>query len=83
MKIKNRLQFLSILISMFISGGFLYLVLNPPSAFNFIPYLIHEAFFRDVTAESTFIVIFDIIFAIILVWPINMIIRRIIFKISH
>lgn len=50
------------IIAIFISGLFLWFVLNPPSVFNMLPFAIHPGG----ASESTFIIVFDVIIALLL-----------------
>ena len=63
-----KINILALIIAFVLSGGFLAFVLTPPSFFNFLPLAIHQAMFRDVFAEKTFIVVFDIMVAVFFVW---------------
>ena len=45
---------------------FLSCALRPECGFNFIPFAIHQALFRDTLDESTFIHAFDVIIALLL-----------------
>lgn len=54
------------IIAIFISGLFLWFVLNPPSVFNMLPFAIHEAINPGGASESTFIIVFDVIIALLL-----------------
>jgi hypothetical protein len=45
---------------------FLWAVLGRPNAFNMLPYSIHESFSPGGESERTFIIIFDIIFALLI-----------------
>ncbi len=63
----NR-KLLSLVFATAIAGLFLLLVLFSPSGFNYIPYLIYESIWRGGSGESTFIRIFDLLFAILLFW---------------
>jgi hypothetical protein len=56
------------LLSGIITAMFLYAVLIPPSAFNFIPFALHQAFFQNSVEEASFIRVFDVIIGIILFW---------------
>lgn len=75
----------AILVALVISGVFLYSVLTPPSMFNFLPFAIHEALFLKVTEngvsssieESTFILVFDTIAALLLFWLVYVVTKRI------
>lgn len=49
------------MIALALAGGFLWLVLNPPSVFNMLPFTIHEAINLGGTSEKTFIIVFDVI----------------------
>jgi hypothetical protein len=52
---------LSLLISIVIASGFLYFILLPSSAFNFIPFAIHGFLFQNIIEEHVFIIAFDIL----------------------
>lgn len=45
----------------------LYLIIVRPGWFNFIPYLIHKNYCRDIIKESNFIYLFNMVFCLI-VW---------------
>lgn len=45
---------------------FLICALRPGCGFNFIPFALHQALFRDTLDESVFIYFFDVIIAILL-----------------
>lgn len=47
---------------------FLSLVLTLPGIINLIFYSIHEAFFRKIIGEGTFIIIGDILLALLVYW---------------
>lgn len=53
-------------VSTLISGIFLWLVLNSPSIFNMLPFAIHEAINPGGSSEKTFIVLFDVLVALLL-----------------
>lgn len=57
-------KLIAALLAFLFAGLFLNKVLTPPSSFNFIPYLIHEAMSSGGEGESRFIVVFDVIFSI-------------------
>jgi len=57
---------MAIILSLLVSGLFLFNVLYSSSAFNYIPYLIHETISPGGKEESTFITIFNICFSILL-----------------
>lgn len=63
-----KINLLALLLAVLISIGLLVFALTTPSAFNFLPFAIHQAIFRDVIMEKSFIVIFDILTALFLVW---------------
>jgi hypothetical protein len=73
-----RKNILPIILSAAIAIIFLYIVLTPPSAFNMIPFAIHEWLFKGIIKEVTFIVIFDIITSVILFFIGFYIFRRIV-----
>jgi hypothetical protein len=54
------------IIAILISGLFLWLVLNPPSVFNLLPFAIHEAINPGGSSEQTFIIVFDLAVALLL-----------------
>lgn len=57
----------SLLLAFIVSTFFLLLtVFSSSSAFNFLPYLIHQSFSPGGEGESEFIKVFDIVFAIVL-----------------
>jgi hypothetical protein len=51
-------------------------VFSPPSAFNFLPYLIHKSFSTSFEGEAEFIKGFDIAFAILLFFIVYKIANR-------
>jgi hypothetical protein len=72
---KNKI--ITILVAVVITAGFLYWTLIPPSIFNFIPFSIHQAFFKQVTengevinivSESIFVKLFDVFVSLIVFW---------------
>jgi hypothetical protein len=72
---KNKI--IIVLIAVVITAGFLYWTLTPPSIFNFIPFSIHQAFFKKVTengevinivSENSFIKLFDVFISLIVFW---------------
>ncbi len=65
-----------------VAGVFLLIVLTPPCAFNFLPFALHEAFFREVMKESHFIIAFDILVSIVLSFLAFKLTKRIIKKIN-
>jgi len=71
-----RTKITSILIAIAVAGLLLYVMLQP-SAFNYIPYLIHKAVFEEVNSkgeiisaisEESFIMFFDSIVACLIFW---------------
>lgn len=63
-KKKNIIAFILALI---ITVGYLWsVVLTPPSAFNLLPYQIHESLKLSNSSESSFIRVFDICFTFVL-----------------
>lgn len=44
----------------------IFLVIIKPGFFNMIPFTIHQAYFRGIIKEITFVYIFDLFFCIIL-----------------
>ena len=56
----------SCIIAILISGLFLWLVLSPPSVFNMLPFAIYEAINPGGPSESTFIIVFDVTIALLL-----------------
>jgi hypothetical protein len=61
-----RPKVLVFLVPTLISGLFLWLVLNPPSVFNMLPFAIHEAINPGGSSEKIFIIVFDILIALLL-----------------
>ncbi len=55
---------------------FLSCALRPGCVFNFVPFAIHQAFFRDALDEYIFIVAFDIAVALLLFFLSQSAIRR-------
>ena len=64
------------MISMSISGLFLWFVLKTHNVFNMLPFAIHDAINPGGTSEKTFIVLFDIIVALVLLFLCYKIISR-------
>ncbi|MEM6842957.1 MAG: hypothetical protein AAF632_12080 [Bacteroidota bacterium] len=60
------MKLLPSIISLVVAGIFLYLALNSPNAFNLVPIALYDSFLQDVMKESTFINLFDILFALAL-----------------
>jgi hypothetical protein len=60
--IKNRLI---LILSLLLSVAFYYYVIQTPSIVNFIPFAIHEEFFKNVIKEQLFIQLFDFIISLI------------------
>lgn len=56
----------SLFFAIIIASLFYYLIRQPNLGFNFIPYLIHQEFFRKTIKESTFILVFDILISLFL-----------------
>lgn len=56
---------------------FLFTCLKPGCGVNFIPFAIHESLLRDMLDESTFIILFDIVFAVLLTVVVKSLIVRI------
>ncbi len=74
------------LIACAISIFFLLSVLSPPGYFNFLPFAMHQAFFKEVSAEgevfntieeSTFIAVFDTITALLIFWLVYAFTKRV------
>lgn len=61
-----RIKIIAIAISLILSLLFLKMVLTPPSVFNLLPYSIHRSFSPDGSGEKMFIIIFDLIIALLL-----------------
>jgi hypothetical protein len=61
-------KILAIVLAVAVAGLFLFMVLYSSSGFNFIPYLIHEAVSPGGAGETNFIIVFDVLFAILLFW---------------
>lgn len=62
----SRKKILVVLISLVVSGMFLWAVLTPPSVFNMLPFAIHEAVSPGGNSEQVFIIVFDLLFALLL-----------------
>jgi len=73
-------KILIIILALTASSLFLYMVLYSSSAFNFIPYLIHESLSPGGAGESNFIVVFDIAFSILLFWLLYKLFERLLIK---
>ncbi len=54
------------IIAVLISGLFLWWVLTPPNVLNMLPFAIHEAINPGGSSETSFIVVFDVIIALLL-----------------
>jgi hypothetical protein len=61
-------KILAIVLAVAVVGLYLFMVLYTSSGFNFIPYLIHEAISPGGAGETNFIIVFDVLFAILLFW---------------
>ena len=61
------MKILPLIISLVVAGIFLYSALTSSNAFNLIPISLHDSFLRDFIKESTFIKVFDVLFALALV----------------
>lgn len=59
---------LAIILAIVVAGLFLFMVLYSSSAFNYIPYLLHETISPGGAGEANFIIVFDILFALLLFW---------------
>lgn len=64
------------LASAFLPVLFLVLALRPGFGFDFIPFAIHEAFFRDAMDEWAFIVSFDLALALTLFIAVYVALRK-------
>ena len=73
-------KILAIILALIATGFFLFMVLNSSSGFNFIPYLIHEAISPGGAGETNFIIVFDILFAILIFWLLYKLFTRILTK---
>jgi hypothetical protein len=74
-------RFISALVALIIVAAIGYLILAPPSAFNFIPFEIHESFLRDSRIkEHHFIIAFDLVFLLIVFLVLNRTVLKIIKK---
>ena len=60
------MKFLPLAISLIVGGTFLYMALTSPNAFNLVPISLYDSFLQDMMEESTFIKLFDILFALAL-----------------
>ncbi len=63
-----KINILAIIISIVLSGAFLIYVLIPPSAFNYIPFFIHQSVLKSLIDEALFIKIFDVLVSILLMF---------------
>lgn len=62
----KKINIWALMIALALAGVFLWLVLNPPSVFNMLPFAIHEAINPGGTSEKTFIIVFDVIIALLI-----------------
>lgn len=62
----KRINILALMIAIALAGVFLWLVLNPPSVFNMLPFALYEAFNSGGTSEKTFIIVFDVITSLLI-----------------
>lgn len=61
-----RKKSLSLILAFIVSALFLLMTIASTSAFNFVPYLIHQYISPGGTGESAFITWFDMIFSVLL-----------------
>jgi hypothetical protein len=67
---ENRVRYLSLLISPGVCVSLALALIFLKTAFNFIPFAIHQAFFTDLRSESSFIIAFHILFSTALILPV-------------
>ena len=65
MFILNKKNVVSLILALIISGGYLWAVFTPPSVFNMLPVTLYESRTSDPHFENTFIIQFDIFFAVV------------------
>ncbi|WEK34995.1 MAG: hypothetical protein P0Y53_21110 [Candidatus Pseudobacter hemicellulosilyticus] len=73
-------KLLAVVLALLTAGLFLFMVLYSSSGFNFIPYLIHEAISPGGAGETTFIMVFDVLAAILLFWLLYKLFARLLIK---
>lgn len=62
----KRVNIWALMIALVLAGVFLWLVLNPPSVFNMLPFAIHETVNPGGASEKTFIIVFDVIASLLI-----------------
>ncbi|RZK39760.1 MAG: hypothetical protein EOO90_17440 [Pedobacter sp.] len=77
----ERTKILAFIIALILPTLFLWItVFSGASAFNLLPFEIHEAINPGGASENTFIIVFDVIVAILLIIPSYLIVRNILRK---
>lgn len=71
----SRVRYSSLLISLLLCCALALFLVYQKSAFNFIPFVIHQAFFQGLIKETTFIQAFNILFSAILIYPLYLILK--------
>ena len=72
----KRTKILAVIIALLLPTLFLWFtVFSGASAFNLLPFEIHEAINPGGSSESTFIILFDVIVAVLLFIPIYKIVK--------
>lgn len=69
-------MFFKWLIPIAVSLVFFWIVITPPSYFNFLPYGIHEALFRGSGFEKEFIIAFDFVVALLIFFLVRYLFRK-------
>ncbi len=59
-------KYFPIIISILLSSSIFFYLITPSSFFNFLPFAIHDNFFRNIVSEALFIIIFDLLCSVIL-----------------
>ena len=75
-----KTNIISVSVGLITASIFLALVLTPPSAFNLLPFSLHESLFRNVIKESSFIVMFDVFVSVIIFFLVKKIVKMLMEK---
>lgn len=76
-KVINMKKIVPLILSALLSTSVFNYIIKPPSFFNFLPFAIHENFFRGIVGERLFIIVFDLLFAILLFFVFNKVFKKI------
>lgn len=72
----NKRNIIALILAVLIAAVFLNFVLMPPSAFNFLPFEIHERLKPTRISEGTFIKMFDVFSSFVVLIVSYLILRR-------